>query len=412
MPVVCLPATQDDRKKATSVELADIFYLYGEQYRQNHPLPSEYLNVMRHIEQCRTAALGGHKYQCRRCGYEHNAYNSCGDRHCPKCQSIAKERWLNDRRAELLPVSYYHVVFTIAHELNQLILCNKSLMLDLLFEAVNHTLKVFAADPQWRVNGQLGFIAVLHTWSQILIDHFHLHVLIPAGVIDSEGKFKAIREDFLFRNDSLAEFFKKRYLAKIRRAYPKNLIAFHGKTDQYRQPDQFNALIELAASKKWNVFAKRPVAGPQQVLNYWGRYTHRVAISNNRIIANDNGQILFSYKNRKLQKTETMSLSADEFIRRFLLHVLPDGFMKIRYFGFLSNKSKADALKTIRNQLDIDESILQLSESVQEIMLRLTGTDIFLCPKCKQAPLFKVATLQPKLRNQLKSPRLVKTHPP
>ncbi len=269
-------------------------------------------------------------------------------------------------------------------------------MLDMLFEAVNDTLKIFAADPQWRVNGQLGFISVLHSWSQTLMDHFHLHVLVPAGVIETQGHFKPIREDYLFRNESLAEVFKKRYLSKIQRAYRKELIEFHGQTNQYNQPHPFNTLIQLAGGKTWNVFAKRPFAGPQQVLDYLGRYTHRVAISNNRILAVDNGQIVFTYKNRKLDQTETMSLPVEEFIRRFLLHVLPDGFMKIRYFGFLSNKAKREALETIRNQLNIDETILPLSESVQEIMLRLTGIDIFLCPKCKQGTLFKVGTIHTK----------------
>jgi predicted Zn-ribbon and HTH transcriptional regulator len=403
MPVACLPATEGDTEKEISVELADIFRLYGEEYRQNHPLPPEHLNVMRHIEQCRTAAVGGHKYRCCRCGYEHNAYNSCGDRHCPKCQSMAKEQWLNERRAELLPVSYYHLVFTIAHELNPLILCNKKLMLDMLFEAVNDTLKTFSSDPQWRINGQLGFIAILHSWSQTLTDHFHLHVLVPAGVIDTQGQFKAIRENYLFRNESLADLFKKRYLSKIQRAYQKGLIGFHGQTDQFKTPEAFDFLISTAKAKDWNVFAKRPFAGPQQVLDYLGRYTHRVAISNNRILSVDNGQVVFSYKNRKLQQTETMSLPIDEFIRRFLLHVLPDGFMKIRYFGFLSNKSKRDALKTIRKQLDIEQTVSNLKESVQEIMLRLTGIDIFICPKCKEGTLFKAAILQP-----ISSP----THPP
>ncbi len=365
---------------------------------------------MRHIEQCRTSALGGHLYRCCRCGYEHNAYNSCRDRHCPKCRNMVKEKWLNDRRAELLPVSYCHLAFTIAHELNPLILCNKSRMLDMLFHAVNHTLKILAVDPQWRVNGQLGFIAALHSWSQTLMDHFHLHVLVPAGIIDCQEHFKPIREDYLFRNDSMAKLFKIRYLNKLRLAYRNNKIEFHGKTARYREPNAFNTLIRSAADKNWNVFAKRPFDGPRQVLDYLGRYTHRVAISNNRIQSVDNAQIVFTYKNRKLKQTETMSLPADEFIRRFLLHVLPDGFMKIRYFGFLSNKSKGKALKTIRNQLGIDGSILQLSESVQGIMLRLTGIDIFLCPKCKQACLFKAATLQPESTRQPELLKLVKPH--
>ncbi len=303
MSVACKQATEDYTAEAPSPELADVFRLYGEQYRKIHPLPPEHLNVMRHIEQCRTSALGGHLYRCCRCGYEHNAYNSCRDRHCPKCRNMVKEKWLNDRRAELLPVSYCHLAFTIAHELNPLILCNKSRMLDMLFHAVNHTLKILAVDPQWRVNGQLGFIAALHSWSQTLMDHFHLHVLVPAGIIGCQEHFKPIREDYLFRNDSMAKLFKIRYLNKLRLAYRNNKIEFHGKTARYREPDAFNTLIRSAADKNWNVFAKRPFDGPRQVLDYLGCYTHRVAISNNRIQSIDNAQIVFTYKNRKLKQS-------------------------------------------------------------------------------------------------------------
>ena len=381
-------------EKAT-FEVADVFRLYGKTYRNTHRLLLEHRKVMDAIERCRTSALGGHVHRCDQCDYEHSFYNSCRDRHCPKCQTMAKEKWLSNRKAELLPVSYFHVVFTLPHELNPLILCNKFLMLDILFAAVNDTLKAFAKDPQWRVEGRLGFIAVLHTWSQTLIDHFHLHLLIPAGVIDNQGQFKPLRESFLFRNDSMAKLFCKRYVKRLQRAYNKDHIQWYGQTQKFKDPKSFKELICACQEKEWIIYTKEPFDGPIQVLKYLGRYTHRVAICNNRIVSIDKGKVIFTYKDRKHDNAiRTLPLNADEFIRRFLLHVLPDGFMKIRYFGFLSSCIKRKSITLIRSQLGIDESFRPpLKESVQEMMLRLTGIDIRKCPRCKTGNLVLVATL-------------------
>jgi len=382
-------------------EVADIFRLYGEQFRQNHKLSNAQLKVMRHIEICRTAELGGHVEQCSDCGYERISYNSCRDRHCPKCQTLAKEKWLNNRKAELLPCGYFHMVFTLPHDLNPIVLCNKKVALDILFKAVNQTLQAFAKDPQWHLEGQLGFILVLHTWSQTLMDHFHLHCLIPGGALSfSKDRWIPANESFLFRIESLAKEFKKRYLSLLKKSYAKHELIFPGNTAQYETREAFELLIQSVFEAKWIAYAKRPFAGPEQVLEYLGRYTHRIAISNNRIQSIDNGKVVFTYRDRANDnELKTMTLPAGEFIRRFLLHVLPDGFMKIRYFGFLSNKNKGESIRLIRKLTDSDADWPETKkETVIEMLFRLTGEDITCCPACKKGKM-GVITRLPKTFN-------------
>ncbi len=335
-------------------EVADIFRIYGNDYLKNHPVPHTHKKVMRHITVCRTAELGGHIEQSDSCGFQRNAYNSCRDQHCPKCQCLAKEEWLNDRKAELLPCGYFHLVFTLPHELNAIVLCNKTVTLAILFSAVNETLQAFAKDPQWRLGGQLGFIAVLHTWSQTLMDQFHIHYVIPAGVLSfDKNQWVPARESFLFKVESLAKEFRKRYLKKLHKAFVDEKIMFAGNTRAYGCRRTFKTFIQSVFQTTWIIYAKRPFAGPQQVLEYLGRYTHRVAISNNRILSIENGKVTFTYRDRKRNdEVKNMTLDADEFIRRFLLHVLPNGFMKIRYFGFLANTNKNKCLPILRKLID------------------------------------------------------------
>ena len=376
------PLAHNNKEKC---EVADIYHLYGDTYRQSHSLPYEKIKVMHHIEVCRTAQLGGHVEQCDQCGFEQNAYNSCRDRHCPKCQCLVKEQWLNDRKAELLPCGYFHFVFTLPHDLNPIILSNKSITLQILFSSVSETLHAFAKDPQWRLEGQLGFIAVLHTWSQTLMDHFHLHCLIPAGALSfTKHRWVPARDSFMFRTQSLAKAFKKRYLQDLQTAYQNHKLIFPGNTAKHHSQKEFEKLVQSLSKVKWIAYAKRPFAGPEQVLEYLGRYTHRVAISNNRIISIGNGQITFTYRDRERNnETRIMTLHAHEFIRRFLLHVLPMGFVKIRYFGFLSHKNKKQAIALIRKLIDPHAKLPQkIAETIVEMMLRLTGTDIICCPKC------------------------------
>ena len=378
-------------------EVAHIFHRYGEACRYKYPISNEQSYVMRQIARCRTAELGGHREKCGSCGFEKNAYNSCRNRHCPKCQHLTKEGWLEDRRAELLPTGYFHLVFTLPHELNPLVLCNKKLALGALFHAVNETLQSFAGNRQWRLKGELGVIAVLHTWSQTLLDHFHLHCLVPAGALSSDGKsWKASRKTFLFRTASLGKAFKGRYLGKLLKAYKEKALIFPGKLAATGTEKGFAQLTADLNRKSWIVYAKRPFAGPEQVLAYLGRYTHRVAISNERIVAIDDGKVSFFYKDRgDGNRRKLMTLDAGEFIRRFLLHVLPHGFMKIRYFGFLSNKKKQASIALIRRLLGRKTKAPERKrENLREIMLRLTGKDIALCPSCKKGLLMTVELLK------------------
>ncbi|MGA7279451.1 MAG: IS91 family transposase [Desulfocapsaceae bacterium] len=373
-----------------SPEVADIFRGYGQQYRVKNVITAQQYKVMKRIELCRTAALGGHVEACDHCGHTQNAYNSCRDRHCPKCQTMVKEKWLNNRKAELLPCSYFHNVFTLPHELNSLIMVNKRIMLALLFTAVKETLQVFARDPQWRLEGQLGFISVLHTWNQKLMDHVHLHCIIPAGALSYDRKrWISARTKYLFRVQSLAKEFQRRYLNKLVKAYSKNLLSFNGRAAGYKDEKQFLKLLAALWDKQWITYAKQPFGGPEQVLEYLGRYTHRVAITNNRIIAIDNGRVRFSYRDRSDDnKEKELTLSADEFIRRFLLHVLPCGFTKIRYYGFLAHANKKTCIALIRTLIGATSAYAQkLAESVQEMMLRLTGVDICCCPQCGKGKL-------------------------
>lgn len=389
-----------DEKNTASAEpryeVAGIFRLYGEEYRENHRIPTLHHRVMDQIEKCRTADMGGHTEQCDQCGFRRNAYNSCGNRHCPKCHTGDREKWLNDRRSELLPVGYFHNVFTLPHELNPLILCNMEIMLNILFAAVSETLQVFASDPQWKLKGQLGFIAVLHTWSQTLMDHFHLHCLIPGGALSfDKSQWNPSNKKFLFKTASLAKEFKKRYIDKLLEVYENDELIFPGNTTETGTIRGFQELIDTLWSKEWIVYSKKPFSGPEKVLEYLGRYTHRVAISNHRIKSIDNGQVVFTYRDREDDyKMKEMTLKADEFIRRFLLHILPKNYMKIRYFGFMFHRDKKENIEIIRKLITPDTEYKEPEkETLQEIMLRLTGTDITLCPECGRGRMVQVCEI-------------------
>lgn len=366
-------------------EVADIFRLYGEQYKKSHAMTGEQRKIMAAITSCRTAQLGGHIEACDNCGAVRNSYNSCRNRHCPKCQTMTKEEWLDKRRAELLPCGYFHFVFTLAHELNPFILANRRVMLNYLFAAVKVTLFIFAADPQWKLEGKPGILAILHTWSQTLIDHFHIHCLVPAGVMSFDNrKWIHSNDKFLFRVESLAKEFKKQFLTMVESGMK-----------QLDVPENGADLLKKAWQKNWIVYAKKPFAGPEQVLTYLGRYTHRIAISNHRIKSIDNGRVVFTYKDRSSNnETKTMDLDAMEFIRRFLLHVLPSRFMKIRYYGFLANACKKKAILLIRRLIGKDMDVRQfIQETIQEKVLRLTGRDILLCPHCRQGKMVNVGVV-------------------
>ena len=377
-------------------EVAEVFRRHLGDYLNGHRLSVEQHKVARHITQCRTAALGGHREECDTCQHIRNAYNSCRDRHCPKCQAMAKERWLAARRAELLPCGYFHLVFTIPHLLNPLILHNRRFCLNLLFAAVNHTLQLFAADPRWRLKGKVGFIGVLHTWSQTLIDHFHLHCLVPAGALTCDGKWHPARRNYLFRLTSLADCFRNRFLAGVQKGIERGELVLP--PDVSRR--QLELVLARAAGKKWLTYAKRPFAGPEKVLEYLAGYTHRVAIANHRLRKIGDGKVTFAYKDRQNNNAKRLlTIEAKEFIRRFLLHVLPTGFTRIRYFGFMSHTRKREAIQKIRRLIDPLKPPPEApkKETVRETLLRVTGIDIDLCPACGKGRMMVVTRLLPAL---------------
>ena len=324
--------------------------------------------------------------KCDSCGFERPAYNSCRNRHCPKCQSLAKVKWLDKQKSELLPVGYFHLVFTLPHELNALILTNKKILLSHLFKAVGETLVEFGHTG---LGGQIGFITVLHTWDQTLLDHFHLHCLVPAGALSfDQMRWRPARKNFLFPVIALSIVLRGKFLDLLKSAFARNKLLFVGQTACLANPAAFQLLINGLRKKPWIVYAKKPFGSPVHVLDYLGRYTHRVALSNDRILSAHNAEVTFSYRDRKDQnRKKTITLDAHEFIRRFLLHVIPKGFVRVRHFGFLANRSKG-LLAKCRQLLDVDPALPKLpSKSVHELMLHLTGIDITRCPLCQKGTL-------------------------
>jgi predicted Zn-ribbon and HTH transcriptional regulator len=385
-------AVANDVPTRPKFELAHIFGEYGQSYRHNLSLPLSHLRVMRAVEHCRTSFLGGHLQQCDFCGFEHPAYNSCRNRHCPKCQSLAKARWIEKQNSELLPTGYFHLTFTLPHQLNCLILTNQTVLFNLLFKAVSETLSDFA---RTHLGGTLGFTAVLHTWNQILLDHFHLHCLIPQGALSFDQKhWIPARKNFLFRVEPLSIVFQGKFLDFLQKAFNQQKLIFPGKTSPLANPPTFKLLVNTLHHEPWIVHAKKPFGSPKHLLNYLGRYVHRVALSNDRILSVHKGEVTFIYRDRKHgDQLRTMKLKVKEFIRRFLLHVLPSGFMRIRHFGFLANRSKT-LLSKCRTLLGLHPTIPKLAQrSTHQIMLELTGIDTSRCPRCKTGTLAFLAIL-------------------
>jgi hypothetical protein len=378
--------------------VADVFRLYGQAYRRSRALPSSHLKIMRAIEACRTAALGGHLELCTDCGFRRPVYNSCRNRHCPKCQALAKAQWLQAREEELLPVSYFHVVFTIPHELNHLALRNKRVVYDILFRAVSQTLLQFGADPDRGLGGTLGITAILHTWDQTLRDHIHLHCAVPGGALSQDRhRWVSARPNFLFPVRALAQVFRGKFLDFLMQAFQDGELAFSGKTEDLSAEPAFRGLLARLYAKAWVVYSKRAFAGPRSVLDYFGRYTHRVAISNHRLLSVEGGTVTFSYRDRRdADKRKVMSLAADEFIRRFLLHAVPHSFMRVRHFGFLANRRKKDYLTRCRELLGLTADIQRSApKETAELVMDLTGEDLKACPCCARGRMRVIGELFP-----------------
>jgi hypothetical protein len=366
------------------LEVADIFRQYGYDFRLTHSLSPEQRRVMRAIERCRTAALGGHVEQCDACGHQRIAYNSCRNRHCPKCQSLAKARWLQARLDDLLPVEYFHVVFTLPEQLAAVALQNKRVVYNLLFSAASETLRTIAADPR-HLGADIGFLAVLHTWDQTLRHHPHLHCVVPGGGLSVDGEgWRSCRSGFFLPVNVLARLFRRLFLEGLEHAYEKSRLSFHGACALLAKPTAFKRLLNSVRAREWWVYAKPPFGGPAQVLAYLGRYTHRVAISNQRLLSLKQGKVTFSWRdNRQGQLPSTMTLSADEFIRRFLLHVLPRGFQRIRQFGLLANRRRNELARCRQLLGAAEQTVKSLSQDYKSLYQTVTGTSLLQCPACR-----------------------------
>jgi hypothetical protein len=354
---------------------------------------------MRAIAACRTAALGGHLAQCDACGAQRYTYHSCRNRHCPKCQTLAKERWLAARRAELLPVPYFHLVFTLPHELNTLAQGNPRVVYGLLFESVSATLIEFGANPRW-LGGEIAATLILHTWGQTLSQHLHLHCLVAAGALHADGHWIRSRRGFLFPVQALSQVFRGKFLAALKQAFSCGTLKFAGETTALDQPRVQQRFISALRAHDWIVYAKQPFSGPTQVLDYLGRYTHRVALSNNRLLSFEHDAVRFRYKDYAHgNRRKVMRLDAAEFIRRFLLHVLPRGFMRIRHYGLLANRAKRLKLAQARSALDLPPPAPHPSqpESVAAFWLRIASLDIHQCPYCDAGRMVLIASLPSQL---------------
>jgi hypothetical protein len=368
---------------AHRLELADIVRAHGARYRQTHRLARVQQAALRAIACCRTAALGGHRETCDRCGAVRLSYNSCRNRHCPKCQTLAKERWLAARRAELLPIPYFHVVFTLPHALNALAQGNPRVIDTLLFRAAADTLLTFGRDLR-HLGGTIGITAILHTWGQNLTQHLHLHCLVTGGALAADrSRWIASRASFLFPVRALSRVFRAKYLAGLQRAFAAGELTFADGTAELADRPVFTRFLAPLRAQDWVVYAKRPFAGPEQVLEYLGRYTHRVALSNNRLVSLTDGVVRFHWKDyADHDRRKIMALAVDEFLRRFLLHVLPPGFMRIRHFGILANRARRATLAQCRQALGHPPADDTPPEPVTVLMHRLTGVDFSRCPLC------------------------------
>ncbi len=381
-------------------EVAEIFQRYLE---GGLPQPAasdwswEQRAVVDQVLACRTARLGGHVDECDACGHRRISYNSCRNRHCPKCQGSAQAAWLAARQAEVLPVRYAHVVFTLPQALAPLALQNPSVVYDLLLRTTARTLQEIALNPR-HLGARLGFFAILHTWGQTLVHHPHVHCVIPAGGLADDGRtWRPCRPGFFLPVRVLSRLFRGKFVAELREAFREGRVELHGRLAQHRDPATFERLLHEACRTEWVVYAKPPFDGPERVLAYLARYTHRVAISNHRLIHVDDQAVTFRFKDYKSQRPRSLTLPLPEFARRFLLHVLPKGFVRIRYYGFLAHASRARLLASCRGALGQPEVCADPDPEHAhdgELLLALLPTGMRSCPHCNQGLLRCVQILE------------------
>jgi hypothetical protein len=369
-----------------AIEVADIFRRHGKAYRQEHGahLGRVERRVMGAITACRTAALGGHVEQCTDCGKLRISYNSCRNRHCPKCQNLARAQWIEARQAELLPVPYFHVVFTLPAQIAEIAFQNKAVVYDILMRTAAETLRTIAADPK-HLGAEIGLIAVLHTWGQNLHHHPHVHCIVPGGGPSPDAtRWMACRPGFFLPVRVLSRLFRRLFLKQLDAAFQAGRLHFFSALTVLADPRNFARLLAKLRRIEWVVYAKRPFGGSEQVLAYLGRYTHRVAIANSRLVKIDDGHVSFRWRDYRQDATnKVMTLTAEEFIRRFLLHALPDGFKRIRHYGFLANGHRADKLALCRRLLAAPPPPPPApTRDYRERNRLLTGRDLDCCPYC------------------------------
>ena len=377
------------------LEVAEIFRAYGPAYRERHSISPEQREVMAAIESCRTAVLGGHAEVCDNCGHVEVSYNSCRNRHCPKCQALDQARWIAEREKRVLPTHHFHVVFTLPQELRPLAARNRELVFDLLFKAASQTLLELGKDPGW-LGGMLGITALLHTWTRELLFHPHLHCIVTGGAISADGQqWLSTKKDFLFPVRVLSSLFRGKFLSGLRGLHNRGALDLAGRCARLGNQTAFSALIDQLAGTDWVVYAKPPLGGPEQTIRYLGRYTHRVGLSNERLVAFEDGQVTFATKEGK-----RLTLGAESFIRRFLLHVLPKKYVKIRHYGLLSAAHATTTLEKARALIEQGQPSRKEASSVEadpfeelswkELMRLLTGEDLSLCPRCGQGRMVPV----------------------
>jgi hypothetical protein len=384
------------------VTVNDIFIKYYRDYYEKYRghISHQQSRVINALITCRTINLGGHLYECDSCDRYHIVYNSCKNRHCPTCQSLKAAGWLLKRRSEILPIQYFHVVFTVPDDLNPIFLQNKRVMYTLLFNSVSKTLTQLSSEKKYLGAGQIGFISVLHTWSQTLLDHPHIHSIVTGGGLSKNKKtWISCKKDYLINVKVLSQRFRRIFLKSLKELHKNQELQFFGKLKEFKWRNVFQKLIDKLFAKSWVVHSEANYSDPKNIFDYLGRYVQKVAISNNRIIKVENNRVYFSYKDYSDHgKTKVMDLDAMEFIRRFLLHVLPKKFVKIRYYGLLGFRNRKDKIALCRNLLGVKENDFnekEIPECWKELYEYVTGDKIDKCPYCKKGKLVYVRKILP-----------------
>ena len=391
-----------------ALEVADILRERGSAYAETHRLSAQQQRVVDALVNCRTAALGGFKAECDHCGAVTIQYASCRNRHCPKCQTLSQTRWVERQCADLLDIGYWHVVFTLPHELNPVARGNPALIYRLLFKAASQTLLEFGRNPRW-LGGEMGITMVLHTWGQNLGQHIHVHCIVTDGGLSPDGQrwLTPARKGFLFPTAALSKVFRGKYLDFLGAAHRNGELRLHGGGDDSHG---FECLKTALRSHDWVVYSKAPFAGAGQVLAYLGRYTHKIAIGNHRLVDFDGENVRFRWRDyADGNRVKVMRLDADEFIRRFLLHVLPRGFTRLRHYGLLANRCRTRKLALCRGLLHQPTPEPREPETAEEMMLRLTGIDVTVCRQCGEGTLRQILVLEPQHRSGMAA---MKTGPP